>query len=125
MKTVKDILDIIADNNMEAFYLRVWGSKTIKNALDREALLYAVSFGCAYVIFKKVRGYLAYYIWKEYGGDQSECYYNRMIRCHSMSLSEALNFIRKIEDNGLGKTNYNESNIHINKIIDYIIVREI
>ena len=40
-----------------------WGSsRTILNALDREALAYALSFSGLMIIFRKRGGYLAYYI---------------------------------------------------------------
>ena len=58
----KSIKYLLMRANIKNFMVSWGSSRTILNALDREALAYALSFSGLIIIFRKRGGYLAYYI---------------------------------------------------------------
>jgi hypothetical protein len=123
MKTIRDIIKIICDGNDKTYLSVAYGhTRTIKNAYDRKAMLYAVSFSGAYVVFKKHGGYLAYYLYKS-NGENLGTMYGAGLRSHLIPLGKAVECILGVKEKRIGMTNVNDSSAK--EILDYIFVSRI
>jgi hypothetical protein len=123
MKTVRDIIKLICNGSDKSYLSVAYGNtRTIKRAYDRKAMLYAVSFSGAYVVFKKHGGYLSYYIYKSNGCDNATMY-SCGLRSHTISLKEAVDNILKAKNEKLGMTNANQP--EADEILNYVFISSI
>jgi len=113
--TVRSLL-----TKMKAGRLRIsyGNSRTISHAFEREALAYALGFSALIILFRKRGGYLAYHISKV--GITSRWSWTNATQ---IDLLDAINEIREVKRNGLGKT-YIQKNIE-EEIKDNLMVEKL